>query len=326
MPLPSTPNGIEGELDPRLTLAVMRQLVALREHGSFGAVARRLGISQPTVSSNMARLEEALGIPLILRTAGGSRLTYEGEVVAAAARAVLDATRDLSATIARLPRSGAAPLRIAASLTIAEQLVPRWLADRRISSLIEPGQATLSVGNSEEVMEWVEHDDADIGFVEGNRVREGLAHAPVGRDELVVVVGPSHPWFEERPTIEPSELVRAGLVLRERGSGTLEVMQDALARAGVALPKRLPSFGSTSAILTAVRHGGAVAVVSRLAVENEISSGQLAVIPVVDTTFGRTLNAVWREGVPQRADAAGLVANVARVWGRRSNRRRPSIH
>lgn len=318
MPNDATSSGSDdAELDVRITLAVLRQLIALQEQRSLGAVARHLGISQPTVSSNLARLEETLGIPLLLRATRGSTLTSSGEMIAAAARPVIDATRDLAQTIEQLPRLTATPLRIAASLTIAEQLVPRWLADRRISNLIEPGQATLAVGNSEEVMTWVESDEADMGFVEGNRVREGLAHVPFGRDELVVVVGPSHPWFEARPVIDPHELVRAGLVLRERGSGTLEVLEDALARVGVSLPRKLPSFGSTSAILTAVRHGGAVAVVSRLAVEKEVTVGELVVIQVAGVAFIRNLAAVWRQGVPQRADAAGLVANVVRVWGSR---------
>lgn len=307
----------DGDLDPRITLAVLRQLTELEAQRSLGGVARRLGVSQPTVSANLTKLEDVIGVPLILRATHGSALTYEGQVISAAARAVVNSARDLAHTIAQLPRVSTSPLRIAASLTIAEQLVPRWLADRRISRLIEPGQAALFVGNSEEIMARVENEEADIGFVEGNRIRDGLAHTPIGRDELVVVVGPSHPWFKERPIIEPFELVRAGLVVRERGSGTLEVLEDALARKAVALPKQLPSFGSTAAIVTAVRHGGAVAVVSRLAVEAELADGKLVTVEVSEVTFPRKLSAVWRDNTVQRADAAGLIVNVAKFWGAR---------
>lgn len=303
------------ELDPRITLAVLRQLVELEGEGSLGAVARRLGVSQPTVSANLGKLEGTIAVPLLLRGTQGSTLTDEGKVIAAAARSVIDATRELARTIEQLPRLSSTPLRIAASLTIAEQLVPRWLADRRISGHIEPGQATLSVGNSDEVMTWVVNGDVDIGFVEGHRVRDGLAHVPVGGDELVIVVGQSHRWFKEHPPIGPAELVNAGLVLRERGSGTREVLEDALARAGASLPHHIPSFGSTSAILTAVRHGGAAAVVSRLTVEDEIADGRLAVVQVAGLKLTRNLSAVWLENRPQRADAAKLISNVAKLWG-----------
>lgn len=302
------------ELDPRITLAVLRQLVTLETHKSLGAVARELGISQPTVSANLTRLESILGFPLLLRSTTGTRLTQEGVAIAATARSVLTASRTLGQTIADVPRAVSAPLRIAASLTIAEQLVPRWLADRQISGLIAPGRTTLSVGNSEEVMEWIFREQADIGFVEGNTLRPGLVHLSVGQDELVAVVGPAHRWFSRRQPVTPAELVRGGLVLRERGSGTLEVLEDALAQAGTSLPADLPSFGSTSAILTAARHGGAVAVVSRLTVETELDEGKLIALNVSGLNLSRRLSAVWMQEKPQRADAAGLVTNIVSRW------------
>lgn len=301
-------------LDPRITLAVVRQLVALETHGSLGAVARELGISQPTVSANLARLESILGLPIVLRSTTGTRLTQEGAAIAAAGRSMLTASRSLAQTIADIPHAVSTPLRIAASLTIAEQLVPRWLADRHISGLIAPGHATLSVGNSEEVMGWINRDQADIGFVEGNTIRPGLEHTAVGHDKLVVVAGHAHRWFAERRPIPPAELLRGGLVVRERGSGTLEVLEKALARAGVDLPTDLPSFGSTSAILTAVRHGGAVAVVSRLTVETELNEGKLVALSVPGLDLSRRLSAVWMQDKPQRADAAGLVSNIVNRW------------
>lgn len=313
--MPSLLNASENaELDSRITLAVLRQLVALETHRSLGAVARELGISQPTVSANLARLESILGFPLLLRSTTGTRLTQEGVAIAATARSVLTASSMLAKTIADVPRAVSAPLRIAASLTIAEQLVPRWLADRQISGLIAPGRATLSVGNSEEVMEWIVRENADIGFVEGNTLRSELVHLPVGYDELVAVVGPAHRWFTERRPITPAELVRGGLVLRERGSGTLEVLEHALARAGVELPPDLPSFGSTSAILTAARHGVAVAIVSRLTVETELAGGKLVALSVKDLDLSRRLSAVWVQERPQRADAAGLISNIIGRW------------
>ncbi len=251
----------------------------------------------------------------MLRGTRGTRLTQVGKLIASASRPVVDAARELARTIDGLPRVETTPLRIAASLTIAEQLVPLWLADRRISNLVEPGQAVLSVGNSDEVMEWVTDESADIGFVEGNRIRSGLAHQPIGRDELVVVVGPSHRWYKRPSPILPTDLVRGGLVLRERGSGTLEVIEDALAREHLTLPRNLPSFGSTSAILTAVRHGGAAAVVSRLTVENDVAEGKLAAIEVAGLNLTRTLSAVWVDNRSQRTDAAAMISNVAKIWG-----------
>lgn len=299
-------------LDSRITLAVLRQLVELQKLGSVGAVARELGLSQPTVSANLSRFEAAIGYPILLRTTTGTRLTGEGATIVSAARPVLAAADELARAIAGLSESASAPVRIAASLTVAEQLVPRWLADSRMAGHLTPGNATLVVGNSDEVMEWIKHDQADIGFIEGNTIRDGLVQLPIANDVLVAVVGPGHRWFSETGPISPQDLVKAGLVIREPGSGTREVLENALARVGLALPAHPASFGSTSAILTAVRHGGAVAVVSRLAVDDELGGGRLRALTVPDLDLTRRLSAVWLDSRPPHGDAATLTQNIAK--------------
>lgn len=299
-------------LDPRITISVMRQLVTLEKLGSVGAVARQLGLSQPTVSSNLSRFESVLGYPILVRTTTGTLLTGEGIAIASAARLVVDAAGHLAHTISERPGDAATPVRIAASLTIAEQLVPRWLADPHVAGHLAPGNATLVVGNSDEVMGWVQCDEVDIGFVEGNTVRPGLVRLPIAEDELVVIVGPSHRWFTRIDPISPHELVRGGLVIREDGSGTREVLENALTRAGVTLPTTLPTFGSTTAIVTAVRHGGAIAVVSRLVIDNELEEGKLHTLPIPSLVLTRRLNAVWHDITPPRADAAAFLRNVAK--------------
>jgi len=298
----------DGRFDARITLAVLRQLVEFEDHGSFGAVARHLGLSQPTVSSNMARLEQELGLPLFARSFRGTRLTLDGERVAAAARRVLDAADEFVLEVGRRGPDEPEPLRLAASLTIAEQLVPRWLARPGGTS----SRASVSVGNSDEVMEWVLSDKVHLGFVEGNSVRRGLMWAEVGRDELVAVVGVGHPWARAGQEIVPTELVAGGLVVREHGSGTREVLFDALLRAGVAPPPELVSYGSTAAILTAVRHTGAVGVVSRLAADAALREGTLVRVAVAGLEMGRALRAVWNPATPQRRDAAELVGALSR--------------
>lgn len=302
-------------LDPRVTLAGLRQLVQIERLGSVGAVARELKLSQPTVSSNLSRLESALGLPLLLRTRTGTRLTAVGVAIAAGAEAVVKAADDLARVIAELPLERTAPIRIAASMTIAEQLVPLWLANVRIVGDLVPVGTTLLVGNSDEVMDWVRDGSADVGFVEGITIQPGLVHRPIAKDELVAVVGPRHPWFSRTQPISPSALVRSGLVIREHGSGTREVLVNALASAGVELPPKLTSFGSTSAILTAVRYGGAVAVVSRLTVASEIEGGKLHALNLLGLSLTRRLSAIWSDATPPRADAATLVHNIAKFSG-----------
>jgi DNA-binding transcriptional LysR family regulator len=104
------------------------------------------------------------------------------------------------------------------------------------------------------------------------------------------------------------ELLAGDLVLREEGSGTRESLVRALERAGRALPGHLPQLGSTQTLRTAVVHAGAVAVISRLAVPDDLASGRLVACGVRGLDLARPLRAVWKDGADLPAAVRRLVA------------------
>ncbi|MBD8080410.1 LysR family transcriptional regulator [Cellulosimicrobium arenosum] len=288
----------------RTALRALELLVATDSHGSISAAARALGVSQPTASAGLRSLERRLGLELLERTTRGARLTETGRATAAWAREVVEASDRFERATAALRDAPTARVRVAASLTVAEYLAPRWLARLALDGRTTPGSpdVELVVRNSTDVTDLVLDGGVELGFVESASVRRGLRTRTVAHDELVVVVGPSHPWAR-RSALRVDELVAGGLVVRESGSGTRETLERALAAHGTRLPDHLPHLGSTAALKTAVQHGGAVAVLSSLAVSDDVAHGTLVTVAVPGLELGRRLRMVWKDGVALSAGA-----------------------
>ncbi|MDF2808215.1 MAG: hypothetical protein K0S43_3161 [Cellulosimicrobium sp.] len=301
----------------RTSLSALELLVATDSHGSISAAARALGVAQPTASAGLRALERRLGLELLERTTRGSRLTETGRATAAWAREVIEASDRFETSAAALRDAPAARVRVAASLTVAEYLAPRWLARLALEGSGPAGGAPdveLVVRNSREVTDLVLDGAVELGFVESATLRRGLRSRTVAHDRLVVVVGPAHPWAR-RSALRVDELLTGGLVVRERGSGTRETLERSLAAVGERLPDHLPYLGSTAALKTAVQHGGAVAVLSSLAVADDVARGALVRVAVPGLELDRRLRMVWKDGTALSSAARRIAAAAAASSG-----------
>ncbi len=295
-------------MTPRLPdLETLELLVAVAETGSLGQAAARQGISQPSASVRMRTLERRLGVRLLVRSPSGSQLTSSGLVVTDWARSVLDQAYALVEGAAALRTRRPDRLRVTASLTIAEHLVPGWLVALRD---VDPGvHVELNVANSTHVIERLRAGEADLGFIEGRGAPRDLHSRAVGRDRLVVVVAPGHPWSRKRRPLRPIELATTPLLLREAGSGTRETLEAALAPSGGVAEPAL-ELGATAPLRAAAVSGTAPAVLSALAVADEIAAGRLVEVPS-ELPLDRILRAVWPRGRELPATAL-LLLKVAR--------------
>jgi DNA-binding transcriptional LysR family regulator len=286
-------------------------LLSVARLGSLGLAAAEHGISQPAASTRIRRLERQLGIPLIERSPRGSRLTPDGKLVAEWAQAAVEAAAALDAGVASLRARSDAVLRVAASMTVAEYLLPGWLTLLRAR---DPQTAVaLTAGNSAEVAAAVLGGRADLGFVEGPDQPPGLASQQVSVDRLTVVVAPGHGWERRRSGITAAELAATPLVTREPGSGTRRYFEDALrAKGGLDRVPSAAELSSTTAIKSAVAAGIGPAVLSSLAVAPELAAGTLRAVKVTDLDLGRRLLAVWAAGRQLIGPAADLRTIAAR--------------
>lgn len=291
-------------------LASLELFLLVAEHGSVGKAAAKHGISQASASRRLDTLERELGVPLLVRSTAGSRLTPQGQVVADWARATLTAAGDLMAGVAALRRRRAASLRVAASMTVAEYLMPGWLmALRRVEPELE---VSLRVANSESVGEMVRADQVDVGFIESPSVPADLAVRRVAGDRLVVVVAPGHPWARRRKPASPAELAGTRLVVREPGSGTRTALERVLGPDRMAEP--LLELSSNAAVKVAVESGIAPAVLSILAVAADVRDGRLREVLVEGLRLNRPLRAVWQRR-RRLTDSAGALVRLAESSG-----------
>ena len=274
----------------RPDIAALDLLVSVAHTGSIRQAAMRHHISQPAASVRIRELERVLGLRLVERATTGARLTSDGLAIVGWAEQVLSAMRMLNGGAQALRLDQNSQLRLAASLTVAEYLLPGWLASLYAST---PAAVSLRMANSDEVAELFVRDEVDLGFVEGPSLPSGLQSRSVYRDELVVVVSPQHPWARRRTPLSVAMLANSPLVSREVGSGTRQVLEVALAEYG-RQPLIAVEFSSTTAIKAAVAAGLGPAVLSKLAVSADLFDRRLVAIECPDLHLTRSIRAVWR--------------------------------
>lgn len=297
-------------LSPRVPdLPSLELLVSVARLGSIGAAAAEHGISQPSASHRIRTMERLVGASLLERSPRGSRLTESGQLLVEWAGAVVDAARVLDSGIDALRRRRESRLRVSASLTIAEYLLPVWLA--RLRTERPETTVALTVANSARVARALADGEADLGFVEGPFVQEGLQSVPVAADELVLVVAPEHRWAGRPSGVDAAELCGTPLICREPGSGTRAAVAEALREFGPQAPPLL-ELASTTAVKASVAAGAGAAVTSSLSVVEELASGRLVPVPVSGADFHRRLRAVWPHGRRPSGPAADLL-RVARA-------------
>lgn len=300
----------------RIPLGALELLDAVDAHGSLSGAARALGLAQPSVSTGLRRLERQTGLTLVTRATSGTRLTPSGTGLLGRARDVLAASDALEREVHALRSAQQGRVRVAASLSVAEYLVPGWLATLPAGAAV----VDLVVANSRDVADAVLHGRADLGFVEGPDVADGLHARSVGDDELVVVVAPGHPWARRRRPVTAAELAGAPLAVREAGSGTRAVLEQALVAAGHPLAGSPAQLGSTSAVKNVVRGGAAAAVLSRLTVADEVARGDLVRVAVEGVDLRRTLRMVWARSRRPTPSARELAAHVVRATSAEQDR------
>lgn len=287
-------------------LSALELLVAVADHGSLSAGARATGVAQPNASRSIARLERHLGVTLLHRSTAGSTLTDSGLLVVDWSRGVMEAARELVDGATSLATDGTQSIVVAASQTVAEHLLPSWLATLRESH--PEVRIEIHVHNTHDVLADLLEARCDIGFTEGPQPPRGVNHLVVAHDELVLVVTPRHHWAGRREPVTADDLWITPLVTREQGSGTRVALDEALG----APAQSVVELASNAAVRVSVQSGTAPAVLSRLAVSDALAAGTLVEVPT-SLRLHRKLRAVWTG--PRRL--RGPVAELVAIAGRR---------
>jgi DNA-binding transcriptional LysR family regulator len=252
---------------------------AVAKHLSFTKAAEALFMTQPAVTFQIKQLEEHFDTRLFERGHGQISLTESGRVVFDYAERILNLSAELDARLKDMTGRIAGPLLIGASMTIAEYLLPQVLGE---FNGLHPGVTPrLLVANSETIQNQVAEHTLDIGFIEGDSLLPSLVTEIVCEDELLVVCAPSHPLAKQRSVV-PGLLVQHAYISREPGSGTREVSDHYLQKAGLAMDALQPAMelGSPEAVKGLVATGRGFAIMSRATVSKETQMGLLIGVPL----------------------------------------------
>lgn len=265
-----------------ITLRQLEVFAEVLKSGSTTQASQRLALSQSAVSAALTDLEGQLGVQLFDRVGKRLVVNEHGRLLYPRALAALEQASEIE----QLFREANGAIRVFASSTIGNYILPELIAHYRRDFPELPLE--LSVGNSQDVITAVADFRVDIGLIEGPCHAAEIIAEPWLEDELVVFAPPSSPLLQREVTLEA--LAAAPWILRERGSGTREIVDYLLL-------SHLPQFqlgmelGNSEAIKHAVRHGLGISCLSRRVIAEQLETGTLVEVPLPLPRLVRTL---WR--------------------------------
>lgn len=287
--------GPSPEVAPALPdLAALALLVDVARAGSIGAAGRRHGITQQAASARLRGLERDLRVQLLHRAARGSELTPAGRVVVEWADRLLQLSDELASAVDALRADRDRELVVFASMTVAEFLLPGWLVRLRARQR-RTGTVTsvaLTAANSSQVIAAVRDGAAHLGFIEGIDVPADLRSAALGSDELVLVVAPDHPYGRRR-SLRPAQVAALPLTSRDLGSGTRQVVDQALGRHYLLAVAPDIELKTSTAVRETIRAGGQPGFLSRRMIGQDLETGQLQIITTPGLDLTRHFRALW---------------------------------
>jgi DNA-binding transcriptional LysR family regulator len=277
-----------------LTMQQLEALIHLVEERSFSRAAKKMHLTQPSLTKHIRNVEEGLGAKIVNRSSRSLSLTPEGRVLFDYARRIIKLRNEARESVLRLREDEAGDIRIAASTIPATYILPYAIGGfRKKHPRI---RTTVRTADSSDVIETVLDNGAEIGFI-GKKPSGGkLIAEELWKDRLVLAVPSGHPWAKRR-AVRVADISAAPFVIREKGSGTREALEECLREtAGPGLPHLniAAELGSSEAVKEAIIAGLGISVVSVHAIRRELKSGLLTALAIEGCPIERSFYLIYR--------------------------------
>jgi LysR family transcriptional regulator, transcriptional activator of the cysJI operon len=273
-------------------------------HLNFSRAAEELFLTQPAVTQQIKALEDEYGVPLFDRSGGRITLTASGQALLPYALKLKEISEEAYTAVASASGKHGGRLALGASQTIGQYILPNLVAgflreNPRVS-------VTATSGNTDEILEALAARKIHLALIEGPALRKDIHIEPFMEDLMVLVVPASHEWADHE--VELDALKGAPLLMREFGSGSRRVVENALGRAGLGKKdlKTSMELDSTEGLLSAVEAGLGVTFVSRWAVRNQLSLGTLKLAQVRGLTLSRMFSIAYPAGPEPTGNASAF--------------------
>ncbi len=277
---------------------------------SFTKAAEELLISQPAVTKHIKELENQFNLALFDRRGNKVLLSPAGEVLLKHTEGIQEIYRQIEFDLNQLNHTFKGVLHVGSSTSITQYILPPLLA--RFHKMHQEVKVELFSGNSEQIEQALLNKKIEVGVIEGKSKRREIHYTPFLKDEIVLVCS-SKNSLAKKEEIKPEELKRIPLLLREPGSGTLEVTADALKQKGISLAdlKVEMQLGSTEAIKSYLQHSDCMTFLSLHAILKELENGSLKIIEIKRLPIHRNFYFITPQG-PQGGLPALLIQFLSR--------------
>ncbi|MDQ0270408.1 LysR family transcriptional regulator [Cytobacillus purgationiresistens] len=267
----------------------LETFITLVQEKNFTKTAVKRGLSQPTVSVHIKNLENEFSTSLITRTTKHVSLTAEGELFYDHVLQMRALYKNIQESLYQKKLEASGLIRIGASFTIGEYLLPKVIASMHSSY----GQLDfhITIGNTDAMINAVRRLEVDIGLVEGHGHSKDVVQTPFQEDLLVIVRSP----LFKKPIHTLEDLHEQVWIIREEGSGTRQSFEHLITTNNIRVGSTF-IFSSTQGIKGSVINGMGIALLSEAAIQEELNHGTLEIVPIEGLYERRAFSYVLTKG------------------------------
>ena len=289
----------------------LKTFVTLVEVKNFTKTAEILLMSQPSVSLHIKKLEEEFQTKLFLRSPKFLKVTLTGEILYDRAKQMITIYEQTRQDIQEHDRSIKGELKIGASFTIGEYILPSLLID--LQEDYPELELQVVIGNTEEIVQAVRLYKVDIGLIEGQTNEKELSVHPFMQDELFIVSSNNHE-LANKDDVEITDLHDQAWVTREVGSGTREYLNHVIRSNGLKIKSILTISSNQGIKETLIKNGSGLALLSRSVIERDVQNKILSIIQVKDESFNRTLSYVYSPIMKDKKNVKTFITELNKKW------------
>ncbi|WP_010647914.1 selenium metabolism-associated LysR family transcriptional regulator [Oceanobacillus massiliensis] len=287
----------------------LKTFITVTEKKSFSDAAKILHVTQPTITGQIKLLEEELQTKLFERTTKRIELTQSAEILLTYAKEIVRLSESAQKKIVEIEETIHGDLSIGCSLTIGEYILPRYL--KRFIDMYPLIQIRVKITNSSNIIDGLKDHIFDVGLIEVPISDDSVIMQPLLEDELFLITAPDH-FTEYGDAVSLKQLKKLPFILREKGSGTREVVSIHLQQAGISMEELniIMELDSTEAIKSAVESGLGVSLISEYAIKKERQLGLLSYYKIMDLSFTRNFYMVYRKEQVMKATAEAFIHDL----------------
>lgn len=298
-----------------MNLKQLEAFVQVAENGSFSKAARALFLTQPTISAHISALEKELKARLFVRNTKEVSLSEDGKILYQYARQMIELEKSIETIFLEGGRMESRCITIATSTIPGQYLLPEILV--KFSEKYPKEQFKIMEMDSAAVVEKVVDCIADIGFTGTVLEKKHCKYIPFYKDELVIITPDTEKYRKiVREKKDLTWIVEEAFIMREEGSGTRKEAEKLLRKSGIDVDKLniVASIENSEAIKRSVKNGIGITVISKLAAQDVIDSGDVLEFPVLEAGGGRDLNLVYNKNYQLLPAAAKFVKVVKDLY------------